>query len=80
MLANVAISAEIKRRTAEMTMAADEVLTNISDIARGNISDLMEITTAGFTFKLLIDGPDGKKIPNPKTKLIRKIRRFAARH
>lgn len=74
LLAKVSIADEIRRRTDEITMSADEVLSRLSDIGRGDIADLMDITTSGFTFKLLIDGPNGEKIHNPKTKLIKKIR------
>lgn len=68
------IAAAIKARIEELTMSADEVKLGLADIARGDLADLMEITTAGYTFKLLIDGPDGQKIVNPKTKLIKKIK------
>ena len=64
----------IKARTNEIVMSADEVLTRLADMARGDISDLMALTTSGFTFELLIDDGNGNKIPNPKTKLIRKIK------
>jgi len=69
LLANVAISGEIERRLKENTMRADEVLSRLSDIARGNITDLMDATTAGFSIELMRDG----KI-KPEAKLIRKIK------
>lgn len=69
LLTNPNIQALIK----EKEMSADEVKSRLADIARGNLADLMDITTAGFTFKLLID-KDGEKAVNPKTKLIKKIK------
>jgi phage terminase small subunit len=74
LLANANIAAEIKDRLAEKTMSADEVLTRLTDIGRGNITDLMDVTTAGYTFELLVDDGQGGKIANPKTKLIKRIR------
>jgi phage terminase small subunit len=57
----------------EKAMGAEEVLMRLSDMARGDIADLMEITPAGFTFRLLV-GENGERIVNPQTKLIRKIK------
>ena len=57
----------------ERAMSAEEVLMRLSDIARGDIADLMEITPSGFTFRLLVDD-EGERIVNPQTKLIKKIR------
>jgi hypothetical protein len=54
-------------------MSAEEVLMRLSDIARGDLAGLMEITPSGFTFRLLVD-ENGERIVNPKTKLIRKIK------
>lgn len=69
LLSNVDISTAIR----EKVMSADEVLLRLSDIARGDISDLLEITPLGFTLNLMID-EKGEKIVNPKTKLIKKIK------
>ena len=55
-------------------MDADEVLLRLSDIARGDISHLMEITSSGFTFRLLVTDENGNRIVNPNTKLIKKIK------
>lgn len=74
LLANDKIQAEIKRRTDEMLMTPEEVLTRLADIARGDVADLMSLSTAGYEFELLIDDGNGNKIRNPKTKLIKKIR------
>lgn len=65
-----AIRAEISTRA----MGADEVLTRLADIARGDVADLMDITPVGFNFNLLVEDENGNKVPNPKTKLIKKIK------
>lgn len=71
LLAKLDISEAIKARIAEKTMDSDEVLTRLADIARGDITDLMDVTHAGFVIDLTGDTPDGK---NPNTKLIKKIK------
>lgn len=68
------ISASIKAKIEELTMGADEVLLRLADIARGDISDLMALSTVGYTFELLIENEQGQRVPNPKTKLIRRIK------
>ena len=73
------IAEEIKRQIEERIMKADEISIRLADIARGNIADLMDITTTGYNFKLLVDGEDGK-IVNPNTKLIRKIKQKVTTH
>jgi hypothetical protein len=55
-------------------MSADEVLCRLSDIARGDIADLMDITSAGFTFRLLVKDENGNRVVNQNTKLIKKIK------
>lgn len=55
-------------------MSAEEVLTRLSDIARGDIKDLMNITSVGFDFDLVHKDENGEMVVNPKTKLIRKIK------
>lgn len=64
---------EIVEAIREKSMSAEEVLIRLADIARGDMADLMEITPAGFTFRLMVD-ENGQRIINPKTKLIRKIK------
>jgi phage terminase small subunit len=64
------IAATIQHEIDVKIMGKDEVKTRLADMARGDIADLMDITTQGFTFKLLND--DGTV--NPKTKLIKKIK------
>lgn len=58
----------------EKVMSADEVLCRLSDIAKGDIADLMDITSAGFTFRLLVKDENGNRVVNPNTKLIKKIK------
>jgi phage terminase small subunit len=71
LLAKLDISEAIKARIADKTMDSDEVLTRLADIARGDITDLMDVTSMGFTIDLTGDGENGK---NPNTKLIKKIK------
>jgi phage terminase small subunit len=71
LLAKLDISEAIRARIADKTMQSDEVLTRLADIARGDITDLMDITSMGFTIDLTGDGENGK---NPNTKLIKKIK------
>jgi len=59
---NAAIQAEI--------MSGEEAMIGITDIARGNMADLMDITPSGFILKLTTK--DGGI--NPSTKLIKKIK------
>jgi phage terminase small subunit len=63
------IKAEVSRLISERIMSADEVLIRLADIARGDMADLMDITSSGFTLKLMNDGQ-----VIPQTKLIRKIK------
>jgi phage terminase small subunit len=71
---NADIAGEIKARIAEKTMSSEEVLNRLADIARGDMSDLMSLSTMGFNFNLLIEDENGNRIPNPKTKLIKRIK------
>jgi phage terminase small subunit len=66
---------EIAAAVDESIMSADEAATNISEIARGDMADLMSITTSGFMLELMIKDPEtGGMIVNPATKLIKKIK------
>lgn len=65
---------EIIQTIREKTMSAEEVLLRLTDIARGDIADLMEITPTGFNFRLIETKEDGTRVTNPKTKLIKKIK------
>lgn len=73
-LAKPYIADEISRRIEEQAMSSKEVLTRLADMARGDIADLMDITTSGFTLNLMCKDEKGKLIVNPKTKLIKKIK------
>jgi len=70
LLKNVEVAAAIE----EKVMPAEEVKLGLTEIARGDISDLMDITPAGFTFRLLLTDENGNRYVNPNTKLIKKIR------
>lgn len=65
---------DIKEAIDERMMSRDEVIVGLTDIARGNIADLMDVTTAGYSFRLVVEDEGGNKIVNPKTKLIKKIK------
>lgn len=62
---------EIQEAIKSSIMSADEVALRLTDIARGDIADLMTITPSGFVIDLTADNERGV---NPKTKLIRKIK------
>ena len=66
--------AAIKSRVDEKVMGVDETLTRLSDMARGDIADLMDISTMGYTFRLIEENENGERIVNPHTKLIKKIK------
>jgi phage terminase small subunit len=75
LLKNVEIAEAIATHLSASHMSAAEVLDGIADIARGNMADLMDITTMGYTFKLAWRDPvTNELIINPKTKLIKKIK------
>lgn len=74
LLTKTDISEAIKARIAEKTMSADEVLTRLADIARGDIADLLDIRATGYDIALMIRDDAGNMIVNPKTKLIKKIK------
>lgn len=68
------IAEEIKTAIDERAMTEAEILLRLSDFARGDIASLMDITPAGYTFKLMVEDDDGNKTVNPNTKLIKKIK------
>lgn len=65
---------EIMEAIRERCMSADEVLARMTDIARGDLADLMDITTTGYSLQLMVRNDNGDLIVNPKTKLIKKIK------
>jgi phage terminase small subunit len=74
LLKNVEVAESIKTH---IEMSADEVKSRLADMARGDMADLMEISTTGFILQLMVDDGNGNKIINPKTKLIKKIKQKA---
>jgi len=70
LLKDVEIKRLIDEEIATRAMGADEVLQRLADIARGDITDLMDITTSGFNIELLGEGQEKK----PQSKLIKKIK------
>ena len=74
LLSNSNIAAEIKARIDEQAMSSDEVLQRLADMARGDVADLMALTTMGYEFELMVKDENGDLVPNPKTKLIKKIK------
>jgi phage terminase small subunit len=66
---------EIKQAIEDRMASKDEVVAGLTDIARGDMADLMDITTQGFTLQLMKkDEATGEMVVNPKTKLIKKIK------
>lgn len=65
---------EISQAISERLMSADEVIARLSDIARGDIKDLMHISSMGYELELLSKDDDGEFKVNPHTKLIKKIK------
>lgn len=61
---------EIMAAIQSQIMTGEEAMIGITDIARGNMADLMDITPSGFILKLTTE--DGGI--NPSTKLIKKIK------
>ena len=74
------IKAEIARLVDEKIMKPDEINMRLADIARGDIKDLMDITTTGHTINLMTTDENGNKIIRPQTKLIRKIKSKVTTH
>jgi phage terminase small subunit len=68
------IAQAIKAEITERSMSSEEVITRLSEMARGDLAELMDITPAGYTFALMIRDANGNLINNPKTKLIKKIK------
>lgn len=68
------IKAEIDRLIAERTMGKEEILLRLTDISRGDMADLMDITPTGHTVELMKRDEQGNLVVKPETKLIRKIK------
>ena len=58
----------------ESAMSAEEALARLTDIARGDITGLMDVTTSGFSIELMEDDESGAKVIKPQSKLIKKIK------
>ena len=58
---------EIMQAIDESIMSSDEAAANITEIARGDMKDLMDITSSGFVLRLMRDGQ-----VIPQTRLIKK--------
>ena len=74
LLTKVDIKEQIREEIETRAMSSDEVLTRLSDIARGDITDLMDVSTMGFTINLMTKDENGNMVINPKSKLIKKIK------
>jgi phage terminase small subunit len=74
LLKDVEIKEILRLKLTETAMSAEEVLKRLAEMARGDMADLMEITSSGFTLKLSEKDPNGEIVVNPKTKLIKKIK------
>ena len=79
-LTKLDIKAEIARLVDEKIMKPDEINMRLADIARGDIKDLMDITTTGHTINLMTTDENGNKIIRPQTKLIKKIKSKVTTH
>ena len=62
------ISEEIKAAIEERQMGADEALSLMADIARGDMADLMDVTSVGWALDM------AKAQERGKTKLIKKVK------
>lgn len=68
LLANEDISGEIKKQIEEKQMSADEVLTRLADIARGDMGNFMDISSMSYQLDL------HKAKALGLTKLIKKVK------
>jgi len=65
---------EIIEALRQKTMGSAEVLANLTDIAKGNITDLMDVTPSGFTLNLMSKDAEDNLSIKPQSKLIKKIK------
>ena len=68
LLKNVEISEAIRARLDELQMSADEALKRLADIARGDMVDLMDVTSVGWSLDMQ------KAKERGKTGLIKKVK------
>jgi len=65
---------EIVEALRNEAISAEEDLIRLTDIARGNITDLMDVTTSGFSIELMKKDENGNMVIKPQAKLIKKIK------
>jgi phage terminase small subunit len=68
------IKAEIDARLEESRMSADEALQALSEIARGDIGEFMDVSTVGWNISLVDENEDGTYQKKKSTRLIKKIK------
>ncbi len=73
-LARPNIKAEVERRLAEKHMSAEEAMERLSDIARGDVSQLMDVSGMGFSLNMQ------KAQEKGLTKLIKKVKQKPTVH
>ena len=73
-LAKDNIKSEIARRLEEKHMSAEEAMERISDIARGDVSQLMDVSSVGFNLDM------AKAKEAGLTKLIKKVKQKTTTH
>jgi len=74
LLRNVEVSAAIQARLAEVHMSADEALKLTADIARGDVAQLMDISSVGFNLDM------SKAQEKGLTGLIKKVKQKTVTH
>jgi len=74
LLTNLDIKEEIQARLAEKQMSADEALTLLADMARGDVAQLMDVSSVGFS----LDMQKAKELG--LTKLIKKVKQRTIIH
>jgi len=74
LLTNLDIKEEIQARLAEKQMSADEALTLLADMARGDVAQLMDVSSMGFS----LDMQRAKELG--LTKLIKKVKQRTIIH
>jgi 3-deoxy-D-arabino-heptulosonate 7-phosphate (DAHP) synthase class II len=68
LLANPNISAEVESRLADVHMSAEEALELLADIARGDMAQMMDVSSVGFNMDM------AKAKEAGLTKLIKKVK------
>ena len=69
LLTDVDVLPEIEKALAEKQMTADEALTLLADMARGDIGEFMDVSNMGFSLTLLDENGERKN-----TRLIKKVK------